>query len=136
MDVFTAEKRSWIMSRVRAKDTSPELAVRSMVHRIGFRFRLHRSDLPGRPDLVFPKHRKVIFVHGCFWHGHKGCPRSKLPKTNREFWREKISRNIERDQQACSELSRMGWDVLVVWECQVRKPQQAGQLIEGFMRER
>lgn len=98
-DVFTSEKRSWIMGRVKSRNTKPEMLVRSMIHRMGFRFRLHKKDLPGNPDIVLCKHKKVIFIHGCFWHGHEDCPRSKRPTTNIEFWNKKLDQNIERDKR-------------------------------------
>jgi DNA mismatch endonuclease (patch repair protein) len=132
-DVFSNEKRSWIMSRVKGRDTKPELLVRSIVHRMGFRFRLHRHDLPGSPDIVLPRHGKVIFVHGCFWHGHSGCPRSKRPSTNRDFWDKKIDGNIERDKLFQRELRSMGWKVLVVWQCQTREPDQLLFELERFL---
>jgi DNA mismatch endonuclease (patch repair protein) len=119
-DVFSKEKRSWIMSRVKGCDTKPERLIRSLVHRMGFRFRVHRRALPGNPDIVLPRHRKVIFVHGCFWHGHKRCPRSKRPTTNKSFWERKLDGNIERDKRFRTELQRMGWKVLVVWQCETR----------------
>lgn len=108
------------MSRVRGKNTKPELIVRSLLYRMGYRFRLHRRDLPGNPDIVLPKHKKVVFVHGCFWHGHKGCPRAKRPGTNKAFWNEKLSKNIERDKRYLKELRRLGWEPLVVWGCQIK----------------
>lgn len=132
-DVFSPEKRSWIMSRVKGRDTRPELIVRSMIHRMGFRFRVHRRDLPGNPDIVLPKHRKIIFVHGCFWHGHPGCPRAKRPATNKEFWNAKIDANIERDKRVQRELQSMGWDVLVVWQCGIREQSKLLLKLEGFL---
>jgi DNA mismatch endonuclease (patch repair protein) len=109
-----------MMSRIGARNTKPELAVRRGLHAAGFRFRLHRGDLPGKPDIVLPRHRSVIFVHGCFWHRHEGCSNFRLPKTNTEFWREKIFRNAERDASAEEDLLRRDWRVLVVWECATR----------------
>jgi DNA mismatch endonuclease (patch repair protein) len=117
-DIFTAERRSWLMSRVRGKDTTPEKAVRSFLHRLGFRFRLHDASLPGKPDIVLPRYRTVIFVNGCFWHGHRGCGRAKLPSTRPEFWSNKISMNMKRDQSALRNIRQVGWKVIVVWECQ------------------
>ena len=119
MDVFTREKRSQIMSRVSGSNTKPEIAVRSLLHNMGYRFRLHRKDLPGKPDVTLPKHKKVIFVHGCFWHGHAGCPRSKRPTTNQEFWREKLDKNSERDKAAINALKQLGWEITTVWTCEV-----------------
>lgn len=115
--------RSEMMSRIGPRDTAPELAIRKALHRAGYRFRLHRKDLPGRPDLTLPKHRAVIFVHGCFWHGHEGCRDFRIPKTNSAFWREKIERNIERDRGAILKLSSLGWRVFIVWECATKTKQ-------------
>ena len=118
-DVLTKEQRRTNMSRVRGRDTQPELLLRSGLHRRGLRYRLHRRDLPGKPDLVFPASRGVILVHGCFWHLHN-CPKFKWPKTRRKFWREKIERNRERDETALADLMSVGWRILVVWECALR----------------
>ena len=105
------------MSRIGPRDTEPELALRKALHTAGYRFRLYRKDLPGTPDLTLTKHRAVIFVHGCFWHGHEGCGNFRMPKTNVPFWKDKIGRNIERDRKAIAMLTALGWRVLVVWEC-------------------
>jgi DNA mismatch endonuclease (patch repair protein) len=120
MDIYSREKRSDIMARVKATDSIPELTVRRVLHSLGYRFRLHRTNLPGKPDIVLPKHKSVIFVHGCFWHHHKGCKKSKLPETNADFWRKKILDNVARDKRTIHELGKTGWKVLVLWECQVR----------------
>ncbi len=120
MDVFDKKKRSWIMSRIKGKDTRPEIIIRSLVHRLGYRFRKYVSDLPGHPDIVLPKHRKVIFVHGCFWHGHKQCGRSSRPSTNSSFWNEKLDANIIRDRKNIRLLKKQNWEVLVVWQCQLK----------------
>lgn len=120
MDIYDKQKRSEIMSKVRSKNTTPELLVRRTLHRMGYRFRLHKSDLPGKPDIVLPKHRKIILVNGCFWHGHRDCPRAKLPNTNVEFWRDKINRNVERDKKNIALLISQGWNVLVIWECETK----------------
>jgi DNA mismatch endonuclease, patch repair protein len=125
-DRFTPNERSKIMSRVKGRDTEPERLVRRILHRMGYRFRLHRKDLPGSPDIVLPKHRKVVFVHGCFWHGHKGCPRSARPATNVDFWNRKIDGNIRRDRKALRNLRALGWKYLVVWQCETKR-------IEGLM---
>lgn len=122
------------MGRVKGKDTKPELLVRSMVHRMGFRFRLHRRDLPGTPDLVFAKHRKVIFVHGCFWHGHKGCRRSKRPNSNKAFWREKLDLNIKRDAKNIRKLKKLGWTPLIVWGCEVDNKNKLHDKLNRFLR--
>lgn len=135
-DVFSQVKRSWIMSRVRGRDTKPEILVRSFIFRMGFRFRLHRRDLPGTPDIVLPRHRKVIFVHGCFWHGHKGCPRSKRPTTNENFWNNKLDGNIKRDKQYRLMLRKVGWKVLIVWECETKKPEKLLRKLERFLHDR
>ncbi|OPY07920.1 MAG: Very short patch repair protein [Syntrophaceae bacterium PtaB.Bin095] len=121
------------MSRVRGRDTKPEILVRSFVHRMGFRFRIHRRDLPGNPDIVLPRHGKVIFVHGCFWHGHKRCQRSKRPTTNKGFWNKKLDENIERDKRFQRKLRLMGWKVLVLWQCEVRKPEKMLRKLERFL---
>jgi DNA mismatch endonuclease, patch repair protein len=120
MDVFSRDKRSQIMSRVGDKNTKPEIAVRSVLHNLGFRFRLHRKDLPGKPDIALPRHRKVLFVHGCFWHGHENCSRAKRPSTNQQFWNDKLDGNILRDQENIHALNELGWDVLTVWACEVK----------------
>ena len=109
------------MSRIKSQDTMPELQVRSALHRLGYRFRLHRKDLPGTPDIVLPKYQTVIFVHGCFWHQHPGCRKATIPKTNSDKWRKKLNRNIERDRQAIEQLEALGWRVKIVWECQIRR---------------
>jgi DNA mismatch endonuclease (patch repair protein) len=132
-DVFPSEKRSWIMSRVREKNTSPELKVRSLIHRLGFRFRLHRKDLPGKPDLVFPSRKKIIFVHGCFWHGHNCARGKRKPKTNTEYWVEKIQRNTERNARDQSALKALGWNVLVVWECELKDAKALSSRIKSFL---
>ena len=119
MDRLSPAQRSALMSRVRGRDTKPEHAVRSIAHRLGYRYRLHVADLAGKPDLVFPSRRKIIFVHGCFWHRHR-CKRGALPSTNRSFWKEKLERNRSRDQKAIRTLKKAGWRVLVVWECRTR----------------
>ena len=106
------------MSRVRTRDTKPEVLVRSALHRAGFRFRLHRRDLPGKPDIVLPRFRTVVFVNGCFWHGHH-CSKGKRPRTNTEFWNRKIDANVERDAMVKRELERLGWNVVTIWECSV-----------------
>lgn len=120
MDRVTREKRSEIMSRVGKKDTGPEKAVRSVLHKMGFRFRKNRRDLPGSPDIVLPKYKTVIFVHGCFWHRHPGCSKSGVPKSNQDFWERKFERNIDRDRNNAVELERAGWHVNVIWECQLK----------------
>lgn len=120
-DCFTPEKRSEVMSRVKSENTKPELSVRSALHRMGYRFRLHRKDLPGRPDIVLPKHRTAIFVHGCFWHQHPDCRKATVPVKNSAFWEAKLKRNKGRDEQAERSLRELGWNVVVVWECEVSR---------------
>ena len=112
------DARSALMRRVRGKDTTPERAVRRAAHSLGYRFRLHRRDLPGTPDLTFPRLRKVIFVQGCFWHRHAGCSRTTTPKTRADYWREKFEQNMERDRRNIAMLRALGWEVLEVWECE------------------
>lgn len=120
MDRISPEKRSWIMAQVKDRDTGPERAVRSLLHRLGCRFRLHRADLPGTPDIVLPKRRTVIFVHGCFWHRHAGCRRATMPASNTEYWKRKFSRIVARDAQNTLRLEQDGWRVMVVWECELK----------------
>lgn len=117
-------ERSALMARIRSKDTSPEKTVRRLVHRMGFRYRLYRRDLPGTPDLVFPRLRKVILVHGCFWHRHVGCKLATVPKTRPGFWQAKFDSNVRRDAKATDELQAQGWEILTVWECETRKRNQ------------
>jgi len=121
MDTVTPEVRSRIMAAVPQFDSRPEIAVRRMIHALGYRFRLHCKGLPGRPDIVLPRHRKVVFVHGCFWHRH-GCRKTTTPATNSAFWAEKFASNRARDKRIILELKRLGWKPLVVWECQLDKP--------------
>lgn len=128
-----ALSRSKIMSRIRSRDTVPELIVRSVVHRLGFRFRLHRKGLPGTPDLVFPSRRAAVFVHGCFWHCHAGCKRSFHPKTNKEFWTPKLDRNVERDRDNQQRLGNLGWRLLVVWECEVGDKGALAARLKAFL---
>lgn len=118
MDVITVERRSALMSRIRGKDTTPELIVRRLAHAIGYRFRLHVHYLPGAPDLVFPGRRKIVFVHGCFWHQHPGCRFAYKPKSNLRFWQKKFAANVERDTRILRELWDRGWSPLVIWECE------------------
>lgn len=118
-DIVDAATRSRMMSGIRSRDTKPELVVRRLLHALGFRFRLHAKDLPGKPDIVLPKYRAIILVHGCFWHGHD-CSLFRLPATRTDFWREKIQRNQARDGKVVEELAAMGWRVAIVWECAVR----------------
>jgi DNA mismatch endonuclease (patch repair protein) len=120
VDKLSPEHRGWLMSRVKSKNTTPELAVRRLVFGMGYRYRLHDKRLPGRPDLVFPGRHKIVFVNGCFWHGHKGCRYARLPKTRVDFWREKIGKNRARDRANIALLERDGWMVLTVWQCELK----------------
>ncbi|HTC04597.1 MAG TPA: very short patch repair endonuclease [Xanthobacteraceae bacterium] len=126
--------RSDLMSRVRQRDTGPELVVRSVAHALGYRFRVHRKDLPGRPDIVFPSRRKVVLVHGCFWHRHCGCPKSTTPKTRRGFWQRKFTENKRRDLRNIRHLRRMGWGVLVVWECETPNRLRLARVLRRYLR--
>lgn len=114
-------QRSEMMSRIGPKNTAPEIILRHGLHRAGFRYRLHRKDLPGKPDITLARHRVVIMIHGCFWHGHAGCRNFRIPKTNTEFWTSKIARNVARDKEQVERLRGQGWRVLTVWECATRK---------------
>jgi DNA mismatch endonuclease (patch repair protein) len=123
-DDFTPEKRSQVMSRIRGRDTQPELALRSMLHRLGYRFTVHgplNRTLPGRPDLVLPKYRTVIFVHGCFWHGHEHCRHFRLPKSRRAFWKTKIEGNQARDLRNENSIRALGWHLVTIWECALKE---------------
>ncbi len=119
-DIVDSKRRSELMARIRGRDTAPELAVRRIAHRMGLRFRLHCRDLPGRPDLVFPKHRVAVFVHGCFWHRHEGCRHASTPKSRIAFWTEKFAANVERDARKEVALKTLGWKVFVIWECETK----------------
>lgn len=119
MDSVTPERRSWNMGRIRGRDTKPEVLIRSALHRCGYRFRVHASDLPGRPDIVLPKHSTAVFVNGCFWHRHRGCRFAYSPKSNQAFWRRKFRENVARDARKEKELKEAGWRVVVIWECQI-----------------
>lgn len=125
--------RSELMRRIRGRDTKPEMVVRRIAFSMGLRYRIHRTDLPGRPDLVFPSRRKVVFVHGCFWHRHPGCSRSSTPSTNKDFWIAKFDRNVERDTRKERELHDAGWAVLIIWECQTRDPSFVAERLRGFL---
>lgn len=122
------------MSRIRSKDSRGELALRSMLHRAGFRFRLHRRDLPGTPDIVLPKYRAVVFLHGCFWHQHPGCSRASTPSTNVDFWMPKLRANVERFERQRKALRIAGWRVFVVWECQLRDPDKVERRLVRALR--
>ena len=119
-DRISKERRSWNMSRIRSRDTRPEVLVRSLLHREGFRFRLHDRKLPGRPDIVLPKYRTALFVHGCFWHRHERCAGATMPSTNTSFWHSKFEATVLRDQRTRHALEELGWHVMVVWECTLK----------------
>ena len=128
-----SEQRSRLMARIRSKDTGPEMSVRRALHKLGYRYRLHRSDLPGRPDLAFPSLGKVVFVNGCFWHMHQGCPRVRIPRNNRDYWKSKLERNRIRDTESIEALQRLGWEVLTVWECELRNMNVTVSRIVSFL---
>ena len=133
MDIVSPEKRSRMMAGIKGKNTRPELVVRKLVHGMGFRYRLHRKDLPGSPDLVFPRLKKVIFVHGCFWHRHAGCRFAYTPKSNAQFWLDKLEGNIRRDGQAVMALDTLDWQVLIVWECEVSDLPALNRKVSSFL---
>ncbi len=134
MDTVSKEVRSRNMSAIRSKNTKPEAVVRSLLFALGYRYRLHRKDLPGKPDIVLKKHNTVIFVHGCFWHHHKNCRRANWPKSNQEYWLPKIQRNIERDKIHIRKLKKEGWEVLVIWECQIKNMDKLSLKIQKHFR--
>jgi len=128
MDSLTRQQRSEIMSRIRGRNTKPEMLVRRTAHALGLRFRLHRKDLPGSPDLVFPRKKTALFVHGCFWHRHDGCRFAYTPKSNETFWSRKFVRNVERDREAMRRLRSAGWKPVVIWECETKQPDLASRI--------
>lgn len=123
LDRLSQERRSWLMSRIKGANTKPEVAVRSLLHRMGYRFRMHRKGLPGTPDIVLPRLSAVVFVHGCFWHGH-WCKQTKMPKSKKRYWGEKIDSNRRRDARKRRQLRELGWNVVVVWECELKQPKK------------
>ena len=134
-DKFTPSQRSHCMSRIRGKNTKPEILVRKGLHARGFRFRLHNKNLPGSPDIVLPKYGVAIMVNGCFWHGHKGCCYATKPKTNIEFWETKIARNLHRDEVTTAHLEALGWTVITVWECELRNSSQLDDRLDALAEE-
>jgi DNA mismatch endonuclease, patch repair protein len=132
VDTLTPEARSERMGRIRSKDTKPELLVRRLVHGLGYRYRLHKRELPGSPDLIFRGRKKVVFVHGCFWHGHE-CKLGRMPKSRIDFWAKKKNANRERDTRALSEIDKMGWHALVLWECELKDMKNLEQSIRSFL---
>jgi DNA mismatch endonuclease (patch repair protein) len=133
VDHVDQAKRSLIMAAVHSKNTKPELVVRKLVFGMGYRYRLHSAKLPGKPDLVFPGRHKVIFVHGCFWHRHKGCRYATSPKTRVDFWEAKFDANVARDKRTNRELKELGWSVLTVWQCQLKEPEKLARKLDDFL---
>ena len=121
MDIWSKEKRSKVMSKIRSKNTKPEMLLRSALHKEGLRFRIHRKDLPGKPDIIFAKQKVAIFVHGCFWHYHKDCREGRIPSSNSKFWQEKLEKNVAKDETVTEELRGQGWRVITIWECEIEK---------------
>lgn len=135
-DMFSHEKRSEIMSKVHSSNTTPEIRVRKLLHGLGYRFRLQRRDLPGNPDIVLPKYKTVIFVHGCFWHGCPSCKRAQIrPQTNTEYWEKKLNRTLQRDKDNIAALENLNWNVVIVWECETKKKNlpALGQKLHDFL---
>ncbi len=133
VDTVSAEVRSRIMAQVKSKNTKPEMAVRRLLHGLGYRYRLHRRDLPGKPDLTFPSRRKTVFVNGCFWHSHEDCDRARLPSSNRDYWLAKLERNRERDKRNLALLQENGWGTMVVWECELADLNAVVQNLISFL---
>ncbi len=134
MDKISRKQRSKNMAAVRGKNTSPELRVRRMLHSMGYRFRLHRKNLPGKPDIVLPKYRLCIFVNGCFWHQHPGCKRATIPETRKEIWKKKFCQNKKRDELSLIELSKLGWQVCTIWECETKNPDTLAMIISRYLK--
>jgi DNA mismatch endonuclease (patch repair protein) len=130
MDIWDKKKRSKVMSKIRSKNTKPEMAVRKALFAKGYRYRINYKKLPGKPDIAFPKYKTAIFVHGCFWHGHKDCKDSHIPKTNTDFWTKKINRNKERDRNNTIQILSMGWKVLTIWDCEIQQKGNIESLIQ------
>jgi DNA mismatch endonuclease (patch repair protein) len=133
MDSLSSERRSANMARIRSKDTKPEMLIRRLLHGLGYRYALHRRGLPGAPDLVFPARKKIIFVHGCFWHQHKGCIDGRVPKSGEDYWGPKLRRNVERDCRNVSKLRHGGWKVIKVWECDISKVDSLRKRLVRFL---
>lgn len=134
-DRLTSQKRSWNMSRIRSRDTAPELAVRKVLYRMGYRYRLHSAIVPGKPDIVLTKFKSVIFVHGCFWHRHPGCKFAYTPRSREEFWTKKFEANVRRDEVVKKQLSESGWRSLIIWECETKSNDIIENLLRGFLGE-
>ncbi|MBS0606342.1 MAG: DNA mismatch endonuclease Vsr [Verrucomicrobia bacterium] len=133
MDNLTIEKRSWNMSRIRGRNTKPEIRVRSLLHRMGFRFRLKNDKLPGKPDIILSKYKTTIFIHGCFWHRHMNCKNNYTPKSRTDFWMNKFNANIKRDKQISENISNIGWNQLIIWECETNNEEQLTKKIKDFL---
>jgi len=133
VDNLAKKQRSFCMSRIRSKNTTPEIAVRRLIHKMGYRFHLHRKDLPGKPDIVLSKHKKIIFVHGCFWHKHNCRYGRVIPKTNKKYWQDKRDKNVTRNKKDIKQLRNMGWKVMVIWERQTKKPKRITNKIAHFI---
>jgi DNA mismatch endonuclease, patch repair protein len=134
VDRISKQHRSWNMSRIKSRNTSPELIVRSLIHRLGYRFRLHSKKLPGKPDIVLSRLKTVIFVHGCFWHRHKNCRLCYTPKTRRSFWLPKFESNVVRDAEKARQLRKLGWRVRIIWECQTTSETQLQRRVERLLK--
>lgn len=133
MDKISPERRSANMGRIRSKNTSPEIVLRRLIHGLGYRFRLHRRDLPGKPDIVFPSRRKIILMHGCFWHQHSACPEGRIPGSRPEYWVEKLKRNQVRDEANRTLLEQQGWKIFVVWECELKDAAAVTKAVKKFL---
>lgn len=133
MDHVLPEKRSRNMAAIQSTNTKPELAVRRLVHGMGYRYRLHAKELPGKPDIVFPSRKKIVFVHGCFWHRHQGCRYATSPKTRMNFWNEKFAQNVARDRRNRLALKKAGWTVMIVWQCELKNSEKLARRIDGFL---
>jgi DNA mismatch endonuclease (patch repair protein) len=135
MDTLTPEMRSWNMSRIRGKDTKPELFIRSLLHAMGYRFRLKNANIPGKPDIILPRYKAVVFVHGCFWHRHKDCKYAYTPKSRIDFWQKKFEANVQRDQEISEQLKQLGWHQLIIWECEIKNIENLKKKIKAFFRD-
>ena len=135
-DLLTPSRRSENMRRIKGKNTKPEMAVRRLLHSLGYRYRLHVKDLPGKPDIVFPGRRRIIMVHGCFWHQHSGCREGKIPQSRRDYWMDKLGRNKQRDLDHMTALQRAGWEILVLWECQIQSSCNLEETLASFLTKR
>ncbi len=133
MDKLTPQHRSWNMSRIRSANTKPEMIVRSLLHRMGYRFRLHRKDLPGKPDIVLPKFKAIIFIHGCFWHRHINCKYAYMPKSKQKFWETKFKSNVERDKKVRKQLEEKGWKNLIIWECELLNIESVKNKLKDYL---